>query len=396
MTAEHRMKKEIQDMYLSPIRDISSRASQLSSRGLPVVSFGAGDTVFDTPEPVKQAAIKALTENRSHYETIRGNSVLRQKIAARYKADYGLEYNEDEILITAAGTESIFDTFLALISPGDEVIVVSPAFINYENCITLAGGKTVSAPVRESDGFEPDADMIESLITERTRMLVINNPCNPTGVVYSKKCVKRLAALAVKYDFLVFSDEVYDRIIYDGFPYTPIASFPGMRERTIIANSFSKMLAMTGWRIGYLAACGGIMEALFKVHHYSTACQPTFIQDALAGTIDLPATDDALKRMVDSMNENRRRVTQWLKSHPCLSAVEPKGAFYYFIKVSGCGMSGREFTSRLLEEKYVAVIPGEGLGKDFPDYIRLSYAVKEDTLEEGLARIDCFLDEIAQ
>lgn len=396
MTAEHRMKKEIQDMYLSPIRDISLRASQLASQGLPVVSFGAGDTVFDTPEPVKRAAVKAITENRSHYETIRGNSVLRQKIAARYEREYGLKYEADEVLITAAGTESIFDTFLALISPGDEVIVVSPAFINYENCITLAGGKTVFAPARESDGFEPDADMIESLVTERTRMLVINNPCNPTGAVYSEECVKRLADLAVKYDFLVFSDEVYDRIIYDGGPYTPIASFPGMKERTITANSFSKMLAMTGWRIGYLIACGGIMEALFKVHHYSTACQPTFIQDALAETIDLPEINNELNRMVSVMNGNRNRVTQWLKTHSCLSAVEPEGAFYYFIRVSGCNMSGREFASRLLEEKYVAVIPGEGLGKDFSDYIRLSYAVKEETLEEGLARIDSFLDEIVR
>ncbi len=396
MSAEHRMKKEIQNMYLSPIRDISFRASQLASRGLPVVSFGAGDTVFDTPEPVKQAAVKAITENRSHYETIQGNSELRQKIAARYRRNYGLEYGEDEILITAAGTESIFDAFLALISPGDEVIVVSPAFINYENCITLAGGKTVFAPVRESDGFEPDADMIESLITAKTRMLVINNPCNPTGAVFSEECVKRLADLAVKYDLLVFSDEVYDGIIYDGFPYTPIASLPGMKERTIIANSFSKLLAMTGWRIGYLAACGGIMESLFKVHHYSTACQPTFIQDALAETIDLPEVDDALKRMLRIMDKNRNRVTQWLKTHSSLSAVEPKGAFYYFIRVSDCNMSGRTFASRLLEEKYVAVIPGEGLGKDFSDYIRLSYAVDEETLEEGLSRIDCFLDEIVR
>lgn len=387
------MKEELQKMYLSPIRDISIRSAQLADQGADVISFGAGDSDFDTPGPIKEAAVRAIQRNRSHYETIWGNDILREKIREDYKSRCQLNYKMEEVLITAAGTESIFDCFLALIAPGDEVIVISPAFINYENCITLAGGKTIFVPVKEENGFEPDITDIEAAITDRTKMVVINNPCNPTGVVYSDQCLEELSALAVQHDLLVFSDEVYDKIVYDGVQYRSIAQFPGMKERTIIANSFSKVFAMTGYRIGYLLAEEGMMEQLYLLHHYSTACQPTFIQDALAETIDIPEVKKLQQEMTETFHRRRDIVREWLMGQPLLTSVTPKGAFYYFINVSGLGMTGREFSRHLLEDKLVAVVPGEGLGKEFSDYIRLSYAVNEERLKEGLERISCFLKQ---
>lgn len=385
------MKQEMKKIYLSPIRDITIRSAELMKEGEDVVSFGAGDSDFDSPQPIKEAAIHAIQNNRSHYETIWGNNRLRELIRKQYYDNYEVEYQLDEVLITAAGTEAIFDTFLALIDPGDEVIVISPAFINYENCITMAGGKTVFVPVKQKNHFEPDIADVEAAITPATRMLVLNNPCNPTGVVYSKECMERLAMLAVKYDLMVFSDEVYDTILYDQVSCYSIAAFPGMKERTVVANSFSKSFAMTGWRIGYLLACGEMMEDIYKVHHYSTACQPTFIQDALADALTLPETRAWQNEMVKELEKRRNLVSEWLEEHPKLTSVVPQGAFYYFVNVSAYGMTGKEFALRLLEEKKVAVVPGEGLGKDFTDFIRLSYAVKEERLMEGLSRMDSFL-----
>lgn len=387
------MKQEVKNMFLSPIRDMTLRATRLSDAGADIISFGAGDSEFETPEPIREAAVRAIRAGRSHYESIQGNQKLRDILARQYNKDYGIPYKPEEILITAAGTEGIFDTMMALVQPGDEVVILSPAFINYENCICLAGGKAVFVPVLEENQFLPDPKMVEQAITERTTMLVINNPCNPTGAVYPEKCLMELAHLAQKYDLTVLADEVYDKIVYDE-KFCSMVQLPGMKERTVLVNSFSKQFAMTGWRIGWLAACGERMEAIYKVHHYSTACQPTFIQDALAEVLECPETETLQKKMTEEFRRRRDLVDKWLKTHPELSTVRPGGAFYYFINVRSYGLSGREFAMRLLEQQHVTVVPGEGLGKDFSDYIRLSYGVSETRLAQGLDRIDRFLEEL--
>lgn len=378
-------------MFLSPIRDVTLRAARMAEAGADIISFGAGDSEFETPEPIREAAVRAVRAGRSHYESIQGNPELRGILARQYREDYGVAYAPEEILITAAGTEGIFDVMMALIQPGDEAVILSPAFINYENCIRLAGGKAVFVPVREENGFLPDPKLVERAITDRTRMLVINNPCNPTGAVYPRKCLEKLAGLARKYDLTVFSDEVYDKIVYED-SFCSMAQLPDMKERTVIVNSFSKRFAMTGWRIGWLMACGERMDAVYKVHHYSTACQPTFIQDALAEALQLPETKKLQRKMTEGFRRRRDLAGIWLRKHPELSSVSPGGAFYYFINIRALGLTGREFALRLLEEQHVAVVPGEGLGKEFSDYIRLSYGVSEKRLEEGLGRIDRFLE----
>lgn len=388
---EIHMKEVIKKMYLSPIRDIMVRAAGLKAQGRDVISFGAGDSDFATPEPIKQAAKEAIDRDLSHYETIWGNDLLRHKIIERYQKKYHITYEMDEVLITAAGTEAIADTFLALIEPGDEVIVLSPAFINYENCITMAGGKTVIVSLEEADGFLPNVEKIRQAVTPHTKMLVLNNPCNPTGVVYPKRILEQIAELAKEKDLLLFADEVYDQILYDDTEFCSMAALPGMKERTIVANSFSKMFAMTGWRVGWLMAGGEVMEALYKVHHYATACQPTFIQEALAQAMDQPETIRAQQHMVDVFDRRRTLVTDWIKSQPKLQFVMPEGAFYVFVNVSATGLDGRSFALKLLDEAGVAVVPGVGLGEAYGDYIRISYAVEDTRLLEGLKRMEDFV-----
>ncbi len=387
------MKKVIQQMYLSPIREITIRANELAEMGKDVISFGTGDSDFNTPEIIRRAAKDAIDANKSHYETIWGNETLRDKIRKFYKKNYHVSYEMEEVMITAAGTEAIFDIFLAFVEPGDEVIVLSPAFINYENGITLAGGKTIFVPLLEKDEFLPDMKKLREAITAHTRMIVINNPCNPTGVVYPLEILQQIAQLAQENDLLVFADEVYDQILYNNTSFYSLASFPGMKERTIVANSFSKTLAMTGWRVGYVLAEHALMESLYKVHHYATACQPTFIQEALAQTIDLPEIRNEQQKMVKKLAYRRKMLTDWLKKHKSMTFIMPQGAFYVFVNVSGTGMDGRTFALRLLEKKQVAVVPGIGLGAAYGAYIRISYAVGDHKLQEGMKRMEQFLCE---
>lgn len=378
----------LEHVSFSPIRVIMDKAREMSEKGFDVISFSAGEPNFDTPSPIREATIRALRRGLTHYSSNRGILSLRQEIARKARPETGNDYNPDtEILVTNSGAEAINHAILANVDAGDEVIVFTPAFINYESLVKMCGATLTDIPLMPEDGFQINIETVKANITDKTKMIVINNPCNPTGVVYSYDVLKELAELAKEHNFLIVSDEIYNCLTYDGTPFYSIASFPGMKERTIVINGFSKTYAMTGWRVGYLLADWRMMEHIVKVHQYSTTSGNTFIQTALAETMNAPETMDEIHAMADAFARRKELITGLLDEIPQLSYIPPQGAFYIMVNVSGTGMDGAAFAERLLKEKYVAVVPAVGLGKECRDWVRISFAASDENIREGMRRI---------
>lgn len=387
--------KRLEGMYFSPIRQVMEKVAQVKAAGHPVISLSAGEPDFNTPELIKQKTVEALLANHTHYAPNRGTPGLRAEISKFLRTNFGLEYDPNtEILLTCGGAEAVNAAFLATIDPGDEVIVFTPAFMNYENLIAEAGGKMVAIPLRAEDGFQINCDILERHITPRTKMVVINDPCNPTGIVYTRPVLEQVARLCREHDLLVFSDEIYNKIVYDGAECCSMAALPGMRERTITMNGFSKAFAMTGWRIGYLAAPAQLINALLKIHQYATTCISTFSQIGLEQSMNAPETIAEMDEMVTAFGRRRRLVMSRLDQIPGLSYIEPKGAFYIFVDVSGTGLDGDAFAARLLEEKYVGCVPGSKLGTGFERFVRLSYAAADEDLIQAMDRIAELVKEL--
>lgn len=387
--------KRLEGMYFSPIRQVMEKVAQVKAAGHPVISLSAGEPDFNTPELIKQKTAEALLANHTHYAPNRGTLGLRTEISKFLRTNFALEYDPNtEILLTCGGAEAVNAAFLATIDPGDEVIVFTPAFMNYENLIAEAGGKMVAIPLRAEDGFQINCEILEEHITPRTKMVVINNPCNPTGIVYTRPVLEQVARLCQKHNLLVFSDEIYNKIVYDGAECCSMAALPGMRERTITMNGFSKAFAMTGWRIGYLAAPAQLINALLKIHQYATTCISTFSQIGLEQSMNAPETIAEMDGMVAAFGRRRRLVMSRLDQIPGLSYIEPTGAFYIFIDVSGTGLDGDTFAARLLEEKYVGCVPGSKLGTGFERFVRLSYAADDESLTQAMDRIAELVKEL--
>ncbi len=378
----------VQRLAASPIRAILDRAAELRAAGNRVIPFSAGEPDFNTPEPIKQATIAAINNNFSHYGSNRGMPRLREMIARKLLAETGVSYApETEVIVTSSGAEAINNAILTFIEDGDEVIVFTPAFVSYKNLINYAGGVFIDIPLKPENGFCPDASAVEQAITARTKAIVLNNPNNPTGAVYDRNTLEKLAQLAVKHNLLVISDEMYSRLVYDDAEFTSMAALPGMKERTVIINGFSKTYAMTGWRLGYLAADKRLTAPLMKMHQYSTTCSPTFIQQGLADSLELIETADAVDSMIRAFAKRRKAILEGLSAIPKLSCVVPKGAFYVMVNVSATGLDGMAFAKRLLEEHFVATVPAIGLGDACGDFIRISYAASDEDIAEGLRRI---------
>lgn len=387
--------RRLEGMYFSPIRQVMEKVAQVKAAGHPVISLSAGEPDFNTPELIKQKTAEALLANHTHYAPNRGTLGLRTEIAKFLRSNFSLEYDPNtEILLTCGGAEAVNAAFLATIDSGDEVIVFTPAFMNYENLIAEAGGRMVAIPLRAEDGFQINCDILEQHITPRTKMVVINNPCNPTGIVYTRTVLEQVAQLCQKHNLLVFSDEIYNKIVYDGVECCSMAALPGMRERTITMNGFSKAFAMTGWRIGYLAAPAQLINALLKIHQYATTCISTFSQVGLEQSMNAPETIAEMDGMVAAFSRRRKLVMSRLDQIPGLSYIEPKGAFYIFIDVSGTGLDGDAFAARLLEEKYVGCVPGSKLGTGFEQFIRVSYAADDESLARAMDRIEELVNKL--
>ena len=381
----------------SLIRTVLDRGAALKAEGRPLIALSVGEPDFPTPAAIREAAKKALDDGWTHYGSNRGAPGLRKIIAEQLEKSTGVSYDPAwEIIVACGGAEALNNTILAFVGKGDEVIIPTPAFVSYKNLTILAGGVPVLIPLDPEKDFQPDPEEIARHITPRTKMIILNNPNNPTGAVYKREVLEKIAELAVRNDLLVLSDEMYSRLVYDGTEFVSMASFPGMKERTIIVNGFSKTYAMTGWRLGYLAAPKALADVIIKVHQYSTTCSPTFIQMGLAEALEDPGTEKETCAMIERFAARRKLLLSLVSEVPKVRAVRPMGAFYLMLDVSATGLDGMTFAMRLLEEKYVATVPAVGLDEASGRFIRISYAAAEESLKEGIARMKEFVNGLEQ
>ena len=380
--------KRLDEVRFSKIRTVMDMVADLRAKGEKVLALSAGEPDFDTPAPIKEAVIKALEENYTHYGSNRGYPALRKLLSKKLEKETGVSYDpETEIIFTTGGAEALNNAFMAVVDPGDEVIVFSPAFITYENLVHMCGAKLVKVPLKKENNYQIDMDDLKAAVTDKTK--------NPTGAVYSKECLEQVCELAKEKNFLILSDEMYSRLVYGDGKFYSIASFPDMKERTIIINGFSKTYAMTGWRVGYAAAPAKLLPSILKVHQYCSTCCPTFIHVGLANALDLPETEEAVCKMVDAFAKRREVLIEGLDQIPGITYVKPEGAFYAMVDVSAFGVDGDTFAAKLLKEKHVAVIPGSGLGENCKDAVRISFAASEDTIRKATARMKEFIQEKA-
>ena len=356
-----------------------------------VIALGRGDPDFHTPAHIVEAAKAALDANAHHYTGPTGLPQLREAIAADLRASYGLDYTADEIVVTAGVQESIMLCMLALCAPGDEVLITSPRFTTYDTAVHLCGGVPVPVPTYEKDDFALDVAEIEARITPRTRMFVLVSPNNPTGAVTPPDIIRKIAALAIKHDILIIADEIYAKMIYAPNEHLSIATLPGMKERTITLNGFSKTYAMTGWRVGYLAAPLDFVDKVTEPRHTMSINTCTVSQHAALAALTGP--QEPLTEMLADYAARR----DWLM--PALTAAgftygHPGGAFYIYTNISSTGMPAPEFCERLLRETGVMLFPGTMFGDDSTDYIRISYLQPLPMIQEAMRRITAFAQSV--
>ncbi|NCG33922.1 MAG: aminotransferase class I/II-fold pyridoxal phosphate-dependent enzyme [Proteobacteria bacterium] len=356
-----------------------------------VIALGRGDPDFHTPAHIVTAAKAALDANQHHYTGPTGIPELRDAIAADLNSQYGLDYRSDEIVVTAGAQEAIMLTMLGLCSPGDEVLITSPRFTTYDTAVHLCGCTPVPVPTFERDDFALDVAEIEKRITPRTKMFVLVSPNNPTGAVTPPAAIRAIADLAIRHDLIIVADEIYGRMIYTPNEHLSIATLPGMRERTITLNGFSKTYAMTGWRIGYLAAPADLVEALTEPRHTLSINSCTISQHAALAALTGP------QEPIDAMMETYGERRSWLM--PALTEAgftygHPGGAFYIYTNVSSSGLTAPDFCLRLLQEAGVMVFPGTMFGDDSTDYIRISYLQPLPMIQEAVERIASFTSRV--
>lgn len=353
-----------------------------------VISLGVGEPDFVTPWQIRESAIYALEKGYTMYTSNSGLPQLRQELAKYLESSYGLNYNpESELLITVGVSEGFDLALRAILNPGDEVIMPDPCYVAYPACTTLAGGIPIQVPTSEEHDFRITADDIERHITQRTKAIFIGYPANPTGAVMVKEELGQIAELARRYDLLVISDEVYDRLVY-GVEHTCFASLPRMREHTILLNGFSKAYAMTGWRVGYVAAAEEIIQAMTKIHQYTILCAP--IMGQMAAIEALRQGSSEVRAMVREYDQRRRVMVKGFRDIG-LSCFDPKGAFYAFPSIKTTGLASEEFAEKLLAEEKVAVVPGSAFGQCGEGYVRCCYATSLPEIEEALKRMGKFV-----
>lgn len=356
------------------------------------ISLGVGEPDFDTPWHIRDEGIYSLEKGRTFYTSNSGLKELRQEICSYMKRTQGIDYAWDkEVLITVGGSEAIDLMFRAMINEGDEVLIPQPSYVSYEPCAVLADAVPVIINLKNENLFRLKPDELEAAVTPRSKILVLPFPNNPTGGVMEKEDLEALADIIIKNDLYVLSDEIYSELTYTGKPHVSIASLPGMKERTIVVNGFSKAYAMTGWRLGY--ACGPrvIMEQMTKIHQFAIMCAPTTSQYAAVEALKNGDKDVAMMR--ESYNERRRFVLHMLDGMgiPCF---EPMGAFYVFPCIKEFGLSSEEFANRLLEEEKVAIVPGTAFGDSGEGFLRISYAYSIDNLRRALTRLSRFVERL--
>ena len=354
------------------------------------ISLGVGEPDFKTPWSVRDAGIRSLELGRTKYTANSGLKELRGEICNYLQRRFDLHYKEENILVTVGGSEAIDLTIRAVVQPGDEVIIPEPCFVCYEPITQLTGGVPVHIATRAEDQFRLTADQLRAAITPRTKLLIFPYPNNPTGAVMSAAEMEEIAAVLRETNVLVLSDEIYSELTYGLDRHVSIASLPGMAERTIVVNGFSKSYAMTGWRLGYAAGPAPLVKVMTKIHQSCIMSAPTTSQ--YAAITALRQCDDQIEMMRDEYNRRRRYVVK-SRNDMGLTCFEPRGAFYAFPCIKSTGMSSQDFCTKLLEQKHVAIIPGDAFGASGEGYARISYAYSVEHLKEALRRIREFLQE---
>jgi aspartate aminotransferase len=367
---------------------IAAKAKAMKGEGIDVCSFSAGEPDFDTPAHIKAAAQKALDEGKTKYGPAAGEPKLREAIARKLQNDNGLDYQAENVIVTNGGKHSLFNLMLAAIEPGDEVIIPAPYWLSYPEMVTLAGGVSVIVPTDANTGYKITPDQLRKSITPKTKLFILNSPSNPTGMVYTPEEIKALAEVVVEADIFVVSDEIYEKILYDGATHICIGSLgEEIFARTIVSNGFAKGYSMTGWRIGYLAGPIDVIKATSTIQSHSTSNICTFAQYGAIAALE--GSQDCVEEMRQAFAKRRQVMLERLNAIPGLTCPQPDGAFYLFPDISKTGLKSLQFCDALLEEEQVAVIPGIAFGAD--DNIRLSYATDMATIEKGMDRLDKFV-----
>ena len=380
--------KVTRDMQPSGIRKFFDIVAEMPE----AISLGVGEPDFDTPWHIREAGIYSLEKGRTFYTSNAGLMELRREIASYYLRKYGLTYDaKDGVFITVGGSEAIDMALRAMIDPGDEVIIPEPCYVSYVPCAKLAGGVPVTIPLKEENEFRLTAKELENAITEKSKVLILAFPNNPTGAIMEREDLEAVAKVCMEHDLLVISDEIYSELTYTGKQHVTIAQIPGMQERTIVINGFSKAYAMTGWRLGYALGPNEIITQMLKLHQFAIMCAPTTSQ--YAGVEALKHGDEDVARMRESYNQRRRYLVKTLNDMG-LHTFEPFGAFYVFPCIRHLGISSDDFATRLLMEEKLAVVPGTAFGDCGEGYLRISYAYSMEELKEALGRIKRFVERL--
>jgi aspartate aminotransferase len=366
---------------------ISAKAKQLKAAGQDVIGFGAGEPDFDTPQHIKDAAIKALNDGFTKYTAASGIPELKDAIVEKFQRDNGLDYKPSQIVVSCGGKHSCYNIMMAICNSGDEVIIPAPYWLSYPEMVKLAGGIPVILDTTDVTQFKVTPEQLRDAITDRTRLFILNTPSNPTGSVYTPEEIKALGDVCVEKGVMILSDEIYEQLIYGDAVHKSVASFSAEHQaHTIITHGLAKAWSMTGWRLGFLAAPEPIAKAISALQSHSTSNPTSFAQ--VGGVEALRGSQDHLKEWLPEFDRRRRYAHERLEAMPGISCVNAEGAFYLFPNISGTGMKSTEFCDKLLEQSQVAAVPGIAFGSD--DYIRISYATGMSQIEKGMERMDAF------
>jgi len=389
MNYDDLMIKRVTDVPPSGIRKFFDIANEMGN----VISLGVGEPDFDTPWHIREEGIYSLEKGRTFYSANSGLLELREEICHYVKRRFDLQYDpKKEVLVTVGGSEAIDLAMRLFVTAGDEVLIPEPSYVSYMPCTVYAGGTAVPIPTKEENKFKLTADELRKAITPRTKVLILPFPNNPTGGIMERSDLEEIAEVLKDTNIIVVSDEIYAELTY-GKSHCSFASIPGMRERTIVINGFSKAYAMTGWRLGYALAPAPIMKQLTKIHQFAIMCAPTTSQYAAVEA--MKNGDEDVKMMCESYNQRRRLMVDHFRKMG-LSCFEPEGAFYVFPCIKRTGMTSDEFCQTLLEEERVAVVPGTAFGASGEGFVRCSYAYSVDALKEALTRIERFVSKRLQ
>ena len=370
---------------------IADKAKRLKAEGYDVCDFSVGEPDFVTPAHIREAAKAALDAGKTKYAPTAGLPELRDRIAAKLSIDNGLSYASDQILVTTGGKQALYNSLMAILNPGDEVVIPAPYWVTYPEIVKLAGATPVPLPTTAAADFKVSAQQLADAITPRTRAMILNSPANPTGTVYTRAELTALAEVVIDHELIVVADEIYEKLIYNGETHVSLASLdPRLEAQTLTCNGFSKAYAATGWRLGYVAGPKAVIQAAKAIQSHSTSGANTFAQYGAITALTGP--QEAIAQMRDTFRTRRDLIVAEVRSIPGIRCREPQGAFYVFPDISATGLDSLTFCERLLERKHVAAVPGVAFGADA--HIRLSYATDLATIRRGVARLKDFVTSL--